>query len=70
MKLIEIFANDSFIVEYDTEGKQYRVSYFGEDNHWQDECWFDAYEKAEIEKLQDRIDDLQMDIEYYMEAHT
>lgn len=68
MKLIEIFTNDSFIVEYNPETKQYRVSYFGEDNHWQDECWFDAYAKAELERLQDRIDDLEMDIEYYNEV--
>ena len=65
MKLIEIFTNDSFIVEYNPVTKQYRVSYFGEDNHWQDECWFDAYEKAEIEALQDKIDGLEITIERY-----
>lgn len=70
MKLIEILTNDSFMVEYNPETKQYRVSYFGEDNHWQDECWFDAYEKAEIEALQEKIDDLQMDMEYYMEVQS
>ena len=70
MKLIEILTNDSFIVEYNPDTKQYRVSYFGEDNHWQDECWFDAYEKATIEALQEKIDDLQIDMEYYMEVQS
>lgn len=37
-----IFENDDFIVEYDEVSNKYRVSYF-EDNHFVDECIFDAF---------------------------
>lgn len=50
MSLIPIYENDNFIVEYDKENKRYRVSYF-EDNHWVDECYFDAYEDKEIKNV-------------------
>lgn len=44
MKLIRIFENADFTIDYDKENKRYRVSYF-EDCHYKDECWFDAYEE-------------------------
>lgn len=40
MALIKVLENDDWIVEYDTENRKYRVSYF-EDYHWKDECWFE-----------------------------
>ena len=42
-KLIRIAESDDWIVDYDRERGMYRVSYF-QDNHFQDEFWFDAYE--------------------------
>ena len=49
MSLIRIDVNDDFIVDYDKERGMYRVSYF-QDNHFQDEIWFDAYEDKEIDE--------------------
>ena len=40
---VRIFENDNFIVDYDDKKKKYRVSTF-ENNHYCDECEFDAYE--------------------------
>lgn len=48
MSLIRISESDDWIVDYDKECGQYRVSYF-EDNHFKDEHWFDCYEDKEIE---------------------
>ena len=45
-KLIRIAISDEWIVDYDKERGMYRVSYF-QDNHFQDEFWFDAYEEKE-----------------------
>lgn len=42
MSLIRILENDDWIVDYNRERGQYRVSYF-EDNHFRDELWFDTY---------------------------
>ena len=39
---IRIFENDDWVVEYDAENNQYRVSYF-QDYHFVDEVLFDAY---------------------------
>lgn len=39
---IRILENDDWIVEYDAENNQYRVSYF-QDYHFVDEVLFDAY---------------------------
>ena len=47
MSLIRISESDDWIVDYDRERGMYRVSYF-EDNHFVDECWFDAYEEKEV----------------------
>ena len=47
MSLIRIDVSDDFIVDYDKERGMYRVSYF-QDNHFQDEIWFDAYEDKEV----------------------
>lgn len=47
MSLIKISESDDWIVDYDRERGQYRVSYF-EDNHFKDEYWFDAYEDREL----------------------
>lgn len=46
-KLIRIDVSDYWIVDYDKERGMYRVSYF-QDNHFQDEFWFDAYEDKEL----------------------
>lgn len=47
MSLIRIDESDDFVVDYDKERGMYRVSYF-QDNHFQDEFWFDEYEDKEI----------------------
>lgn len=47
MGLIKISVSDNWVVEYDRERGMYRASYF-EDNHFVDECWFDAYEEKEL----------------------
>ena len=41
---IRILENDDWVVEYDAENNQYRVSYF-QDYHFVDEVWFDAYKE-------------------------
>ena len=46
MDVAIILDTDDWIVEYDRNRRMYRVSVF-EDNHFQDECWFDAYEEKE-----------------------
>lgn len=46
MSLIRVCESNDFIVDYDVERGMYRVSYF-EDNHFKDECWFDAYKDKE-----------------------
>ena len=52
--LIRISESNDFIVDYDKDRRMYRVSVF-EDNHYQDEYWFDAYGEKEaankIEKI-------------------
>ena len=57
-KLIRVAINDDWIVDYDKERGMYRVSYF-QDNHFQDEIWFDAYEEKEV------CDDVYLDKETY-----
>lgn len=44
--MIRISESDNFIVDYDEAKKKYRVSVF-EDNHFQDEHWFDAFGEKE-----------------------
>jgi hypothetical protein len=44
MSLIRISESDDWIVDYDRERGQNRVSYF-EDNHFKDEYWFDEYKE-------------------------
>ena len=44
MALIRILESDDWFVDYDRDRGMYRVSYF-QDNHFLDECWFDAYEE-------------------------
>ena len=43
MSLIRISESDDWIVDYDRERGQYRVSHF-EDGHFKDEHWFDCFE--------------------------
>lgn len=50
--LIRISESDDFIVDYDKEKGMYRVSTF-ENNHFQDEYWFDAYEEKECPVCED-----------------
>ncbi len=47
MSLIRISESKDWVVDYDTDRGVYRVSYF-EDNHFQDEYWFDCYEDKEL----------------------
>lgn len=47
MALLRISESKDWIVDYDTDRGMYRVSFF-EGYHFQDECWFDAYEEKEI----------------------
>ena len=49
MALIRVCYSDDWFIDYDRERGMYRVSYF-EDNHFKDECWFDAYEEKELDK--------------------
>ena len=42
MDVVRISESDDWIVDYDKSRGMYRVSYF-QDNHFVDECWFDAY---------------------------
>ena len=49
MSLIRISESEDFVVDYDRERGMYRVSIFN-DNHFQDEYWFDAYEEKEYRK--------------------
>jgi hypothetical protein len=39
---------DSWFIDYDKDRGMYRASYF-QDNHFVDECWFDAYEDRECD---------------------
>lgn len=39
---IKILDTDDWVIEYDAENNQYRVSYF-QDYHFVDEVLFDAY---------------------------
>lgn len=48
-KLIRISEQRDWIIDYDPECGMYRVSYF-QDNHFVDECWFDAYEDKEVKE--------------------
>lgn len=50
MSLIRISESDNWIVDYDKERGQYRVSYF-EDGHFVDDFWFKPYEE-EHESIQ------------------
>lgn len=47
MSWMRISESEDWFVDYDRERGMYRVSYF-EDNHFVDECFFDAYEEKEI----------------------
>ena len=49
MDLIRILETDDWIVDYDKDSNRYRISYF-QDYHFDDECWFDAYEEKELDK--------------------
>ena len=42
MSLIRISESDDWIVDYETDSKTYRVSYF-EDGHFVDQCRFEPY---------------------------
>ena len=44
MSLIRVSESDNWIVDYETESKTYRVSYF-EDGHFVDQCKFDEYKE-------------------------
>lgn len=44
MSLIRILESDDWIVDYETDSKTYRVSYF-EDGHFVDQCRFEPYKE-------------------------
>lgn len=50
MSLIRICESNRFVVDYDLDRGMYRLSTF-EDNHFQDEYWFDAYRETEVEQM-------------------
>lgn len=56
MKLIKVFENDNFIIDYDKDNKKYRVSYF-EDHHFKEECWFDEYGVLDCSDIPDEVID-------------
>ena len=62
-KLIRIFENDDFIIDYDKENNRYRVTYF-EYGHFKEDCWFDAYEDKEVDdrikKIIDKLEELKI----------
>ena len=47
ISLIRICESEDFVVDYDRGSGMYRVSVFN-DNHFQDEYWFDCYEEREF----------------------
>ncbi len=49
MQLIRILEEQDLIVDYDPENGKYRVSVF-ENNHFQEEYWFEAHDDKEIPK--------------------
>lgn len=54
MSLIRISESDNWIVDYETDSKTYRVSYF-EDGHFVDQCRFEPYKKEENADSEYRI---------------
>lgn len=50
MNLIRILESDDWIVDYETDSKTYRVSYF-EDGHFVDQCRFEPYEHFEHSEM-------------------
>ena len=50
MSLIRICESEDFVVDYDPDRGMYRLSTF-EENHFQDEYWFDAYRETEVEQM-------------------
>lgn len=51
---MKISESNDWIIDYDRERGMYRVSYF-EDNHFVDECFFDAYEEKEVDNRIEKI---------------
>ena len=51
MSLIRISESDNWIVDYETDSKTYRVSYF-EDGHFVDQCRFEPYKEEEEDSIQ------------------
>ena len=47
--MIRISEQENWCVDYDPERGMYRVTYF-ENNHYVDECCFDAYEDKEVKE--------------------
>ena len=54
--LIRTSKSDNWIVDYDKERGQYRVSYF-EDGHFKDEYWFDCFEEKELPPIEQYMHD-------------
>lgn len=50
MSLIRISESDNWIVDYETDSKTYRVSYF-EDGHFVDQYRFEPYEPHEHSEM-------------------
>ena len=76
MNMIKIAESDNAVVRYDKDRGMYVVSVF-EDGCCKYEIWFDAYEEKEtsntnylnaiqeIQALNNKVDDLEMQLEYY-----
>ena len=54
MDVVRTHDSDDFVVDYDKSRGMYRVTIF-QDNHFKDECWFDAYEEKEVNNKIDKV---------------
>lgn len=64
MSLIRISESDDWIVDYETESRTYRVSYF-EDGHFVDQCKFNEYKEQillDAKGLSDVVNKVNLDI--------
>ena len=60
---------DSWFIDYDPERGMYRATYF-QDNHFVDECWFDAYEDKEVDNRVEKIIDFLEALKYYSKMNN
>ena len=66
---IRILENDDWIVEYDAENNQYRVSYF-QDNHFVDGVLFDEVDRSKSIKNKKCEHEWEFIGTFYTDFHT